>query len=328
MGNFWKRKIKNTKQIADKVGVEEQKIKELVNGEREITGEAMDKVLNAINEEKNKTELEKKVEEENVINWIRNANLEKLIKDFGFGNQKDCAKKIGIAQSSLNIIKNKKFVKYSSNMQKVYDFFNNEFNKQAKKDTPIKEKINSIEEKDIVDFFKKENSTNLKNKLNLKNKDELADLAGCSRGSLENFFGGFYRVISPSMKKAYINFQEALNQIKTQDVLKQEETPQILMKDEININTPQDTKTIENEVKNDELDGVEKEKENEEPKKEEKKKLTRKELKQKIKKLKNRNLLYNTQIANLSVALIKANKENAKLKKQIERYEILIDRLR
>ena len=52
MSKFWKRRIKDTKSIANKMGVEEEKIKELVNGEREIEGKTLDKVLKAVEEEK------------------------------------------------------------------------------------------------------------------------------------------------------------------------------------------------------------------------------------------------------------------------------------
>ena len=353
MGNFWKRKIKNTKQIADKVGVEEQKIKELVNGEREITGDAMDKVLNAINEEKNKTTLEKQVEDENVLNWARQTDINKLIHDFGFGSQKECAKKIGIAQSTLCGIAKGRFYNNSTTLQKVYNFFNNEFNKETKATKGIDEKFQKIEDDEIKRFFEQTTPKDLKEKLGLTSTQALADISGCSRTTIEMILGGFYKEVTPTMKKVYNKLQQALkNTKKSSDTEESKETPQISTNKEVNTNTLGDTETSENKAKNVEKQDVE-EKHNEEVKKETQmlgddsktnveetkneenktiKKKTRKQLKQEIKSLKNQiqlqvALFDHAQNSHFK-ALEKLQKENIKLKKQIKRYEILIDRLK
>jgi len=129
--NFWGKRIKNTNEISKETGIDEKKIKELKEGKREITGEAMNKVLDAINKIEKKTDMEKKVEKEEVMNWYKNNDLNKLMKKFGYKRQKDCAKEIGIAQSSLNALINRKPQHYTKVTQKVYDFFNDEFNKKV-----------------------------------------------------------------------------------------------------------------------------------------------------------------------------------------------------
>ena len=43
--NIFKRKIKNTFDVARDMGVDEEKIKELKEGERQVEGAKMDKVL-------------------------------------------------------------------------------------------------------------------------------------------------------------------------------------------------------------------------------------------------------------------------------------------
>lgn len=336
MTNFWKRKIKNTKEIAKKVGVEEEKIKELKNGERVIEGETMKKVLDAINDEKSKTTLEKQVEEENVINWVRDNDIKELIKKFGFNSQNECARKIGIAQSSLCDISNKKILKYSKNMQMIYDFFNNEFNKQLEEKKNINDEIKKIENDDIILFFKNENTKSLKQKLGLKNDMELSKIAGCSKGSLIAFFSGFYKEISPSMKKAYKNFQDALEKNdKSSKEEKTQETAQIQTKATDNTNTLDDTKKDDSKAKSIELDDNSKQAE------EQKQEITKdddkiekieadvQELKDEIGRLYQfYKFVENNNYDNEFRFKENLLDENIKLKKQIERYEKLIDNLK
>ena len=82
MGLF-KRKIKNAFDIARDIGVDEKKVKELVNGEREIRGETMDKVLQSIN----KSKVERDLEKFNIFQWYQETDLKKLREEFGYKKQ-------------------------------------------------------------------------------------------------------------------------------------------------------------------------------------------------------------------------------------------------
>lgn len=128
MGLF-KRKIKNTFDIARDIGVDEKKVKELVNGEREIRGETMDKVLKSIN----KSKVERDLEKLNIFEWYKNTDLKKLREDFGYKKQVHLARALKIDNGELNRFENKRFDKVNNMIIRMYDFYHNDFNRNVEK---------------------------------------------------------------------------------------------------------------------------------------------------------------------------------------------------
>ena len=131
---FWNKRIKDTKAIAKDIGVEEIKIKELKQGKREIGGETMEKVLNSIEKTK-ESKIEKQIRKAKIFEWYQNTDITALRESFGFKTQKSLAKELGIAQGTLCELETKKKVAFCGSMQKVYDFFQNDFNKKIKSDS-------------------------------------------------------------------------------------------------------------------------------------------------------------------------------------------------
>ena len=83
MSKFWKSRIKNTKRIANKIGVDEEKIQELVDGKREIEGDTFEKVLQAVDEEK----INKAIKNVEILQWYKDTDLKQLRLKFGYGSQ-------------------------------------------------------------------------------------------------------------------------------------------------------------------------------------------------------------------------------------------------
>ena len=130
---FWNKRIKDTKAIAKDIGVEEIKIKELKQGKREIGGETMEKVLNSIEKTK-ESKIEKQIRKAHIFEWYQNTDITALRESFGFKTQKSLAKELGIAQGTLCELETKKKVAFCGSMQKVYDFFQNDFNKNIEEE--------------------------------------------------------------------------------------------------------------------------------------------------------------------------------------------------
>lgn len=128
MGLF-KRKIKNAFDIARDIGVDEKKVKELVNGEREIRGETMDKVLQSIN----KSKVERDLEKLNIFQWYQETDLKKLREEFGYKKQAHLSRALKVDNGELNRFENKKFNKVNNFIIKMYDFYHNDFNKNIEK---------------------------------------------------------------------------------------------------------------------------------------------------------------------------------------------------
>ena len=187
--SFWSKRIKNTKKLANKLGVEEEKIKELKNGEREITGKTIDKVMNVINEDK----MIDKIKEIEIRQWYNDTDLKKLRKDFGYISQCELAKVIGCDNSVICNFENKKPIKWvSPKLIDYYNFFQDDFNKkinkkQVIKKQPIKKMSKAqktkLEREKIMIWYK---NTDIKKLRGNVPQREMANRIGCAQSSLSD----------------------------------------------------------------------------------------------------------------------------------------------
>ena len=125
MARFWKKRIKNTKQLAKDLGVDESKIIELKEGNREIGGRTMDDVLEKI--QKNK--VENKIKDFEIYKWYMETDIIKLRKSFGYNTQKDMAEASGMDNTTVCNIEKKKLTRVTNRLREIYWFYQNDFNK-------------------------------------------------------------------------------------------------------------------------------------------------------------------------------------------------------
>jgi transcriptional regulator with XRE-family HTH domain len=125
MARFWKKRIKNTKQLAKDLGVEEEKIIELKEGNREIGGRTMDNVLEKL--ENNK--VENKIKDFEIYKWYMETDIAKLRKSFGYDTQKDMAKVSGMDNTTVCNIEKKKLSRVTNRLREIYYFYQNDFNR-------------------------------------------------------------------------------------------------------------------------------------------------------------------------------------------------------
>lgn len=131
--NFYEKRNKKSafskKELASMLNVDEEKIKELENGERSITGETLDEYMKLTNTTKKK----KDIQNLELLNWFKSINLKSLREEFGFSRQKDLSVKVGVQQSVIcrlerNEIKDPSFL----TLYKLHKFFTGDFNKKVK----------------------------------------------------------------------------------------------------------------------------------------------------------------------------------------------------
>lgn len=133
--NFWKKRINNKYQVAKDLGISEEKVNELIEGKREIGGDTMDKVLKSIeNEKENKI-----IKRADIIKWYKETDLKQLRLSFGYERQQDLADVIGCDGSTISNIEAKKVSNTSRVLARLYDFYNNDFNKEIEKEEKIVE---------------------------------------------------------------------------------------------------------------------------------------------------------------------------------------------
>lgn len=144
--SIFKRKIKNTFDVARDMGVDEEKIKELKEGERQVEGLTMDKVLQSVN----KSQVERDIEKLNIFEWYNNTDLKALRKEFGYKNATTLAEVLKVEKSAISRAENKKYNKINKTIIKLYDFYHNDFNKNIKEEEQIEnnEKYSIVKDKE------------------------------------------------------------------------------------------------------------------------------------------------------------------------------------
>lgn len=144
--SIFKRKIKNTFDVARDMGVDEEKIKELKEGERQVEGATMDKVLQSVN----KSQVERDIEKLNIFEWYNNTDLKALRKEFGYKNATTLAEVLKVEKSAISRAENKKYNKINKTIIKLYDFYHNDFNKNIKEEEQIEnnEKYSIVKDKE------------------------------------------------------------------------------------------------------------------------------------------------------------------------------------
>lgn len=144
--SIFKRKIKNTFDVARDMGVDEEKIKELKEGERQVEGATMDKVLQSVN----KSQVERDIEKLNIFEWYNNTDLKALRKEFGYKNATTLAEVLKVEKSAISRAENKKYNKINKTIIKLYDFYHNDFNKNIKEEEQIEnnEKSSIVKDKE------------------------------------------------------------------------------------------------------------------------------------------------------------------------------------
>lgn len=181
--SIFKRKIKNTFDVAREVGVDESKIKELKEGDRHITGETMEKVLQSIN----KSQVERDVEKFNIFEWYKNTDLKALRKEFGYKNATEVAEALGMYNSSISRVENKKYNNVNKAIIKLYDFYHDDFNKKVEKDEvqiPVKkEKSLSCSKTKRDDIMKWYSNIDIMALRGERSQQEISSLVGIPQSS-------------------------------------------------------------------------------------------------------------------------------------------------
>ena len=134
--NFWSKRIKNNKSIADALEVNEKKIKALKEDKLEIKGGTLDKTLKAIEDEK----INKAIRDNEIWRWVQDTDFKAKRKEFGYKSQVEVARLIGCDVSIICRLETQKerFKKVSPKLIDIYNFYTNDFNKKVKEEKVVK----------------------------------------------------------------------------------------------------------------------------------------------------------------------------------------------
>lgn len=241
--SIFKRKIKNTFDVARDMGVDEEKIKELKEGERQVEGATMDKVLQSVN----KSQVERDIEKLNIFEWYKNTDLKALRKEFGYKNAVALADVLKIENSSISRAENKKYDKVNKTIIKLYDFYHNDFNKNIKEEEQMEsnEKSSIVKDKEekkkIYQWYLATDIEKLRGNLSQKAISNLIGMGQSNWCQLERHQVTRY---CENMEKIYNYFHgsESQNSLNSEE-LKAEEKD--IIAENQNMNNSEETKSVE-----------------------------------------------------------------------------------
>lgn len=170
--NFWSKRIKNNKSIADALNEDEDKIKALKEDNLEITGQTLDRTLKAIEDEK----INKAIRDNEIWRWVQDTDFKAKREEFGYKSQTEVAKLIGCDVSIICRLETTKerFKKVSPKLIDIYNFYTNDFNKKIKNKEAVKlyktdmtrENVNK-DNKHIWKWYRKTDIRALRKSMNL-----------------------------------------------------------------------------------------------------------------------------------------------------------------
>jgi hypothetical protein len=232
---FWNKRIKDVGKTALELGEDKTKVKALKDGDLEIEGNTMDRVLKNLEEDK----IKRLIKESDIWKWVQETDFRKLREKFGYDTQRDVAKLIPCDTSIICNLENhkEKFKKVSPKLIEIYNFYNNDFNRKIKKgsvkmykvDPNIKsgkvldladvdykvevldntekvvkkEKQKSKEEKQIWKWYKKTDIRELRKSKGYDNLYTLAGLVGVSQSCLSDLELKHFKRVNKTITNAY-----------------------------------------------------------------------------------------------------------------------------
>ena len=145
--------------VSKETNIPEEKVQEIINGDREISGENVDKVLSSL---QNNNKVEKDIDIINAVEFFKKNNPRKLRKKFNYATQRDVARVVGLCPSMISQLESGNYGPTRNNkgignntLLKLYDFYRNELNiNVSRKNETNKKKSDNAKIHNIVNANK------------------------------------------------------------------------------------------------------------------------------------------------------------------------------
>jgi len=213
--SFWGKLMKKNKvnsyEIAAKTNIPEEKVKEIISGERTLPTAKVNEFVTAIHETGKEN---KKGKRNEALIFFADKDVKDLRLRFNYKTQKDLAKAINVSQFTVSRAETNGIgTLNTSTLLKFYNFFKDELNIRVCSAKELKQK-NEKTKKDEFKFYKnyfKEN--NLKELINNKGMSipEFARSQGLNNSTIYKFIGGKINWSLDLYKKVYNALQEDSN---------------------------------------------------------------------------------------------------------------------
>lgn len=218
--NIWERlkkeSGKSTYDISKEINVPEETVKEIINGEREVPTERVDEVYNAFKTKNtNKTS---SIERALMEKFFMDNDIQDLKEKWGYKNLEELSEAIKISRSQLYELRGEKVKTASNNLlKKVYEFFQDGFNKKIAKNDKIKyNKLVKISReelpKEVLDWYYNTDLKKLRKKKNLTAEQMLKKI-GFNKSYLTVYYKAENKKLEDSKAKFgnYVIIQQLYN---------------------------------------------------------------------------------------------------------------------
>ena len=125
---------KNSYELSKKTNIPEEKVKEILNGDREVPTDRVDTLVSAIKED---NKVEKSLNIESIKRWIQETDLKERRLEYNYKTQGELAKELGVHTSVVSRLESKNTSQASDALlMRYYDFLNDGLNKKIIKPAP------------------------------------------------------------------------------------------------------------------------------------------------------------------------------------------------
>lgn len=141
--------------ISKDTNIPEEKVKEILTGDRSVPTERVDDITKAIQNNSNK--LAKDIKYNNAIKFFEENDFKELIKKFNFKSQKELAQAVHVSTYITTMASTHRIKELSKiSVIKLYDFFSDELNIKSPRPRKKKVKNNKKRTRTIYKVIKKE----------------------------------------------------------------------------------------------------------------------------------------------------------------------------
>lgn len=245
MENVWE-KMRKSKgvtrvEIAKEMGIDEEKLEEIENNSREMPKERIDEYVATVHKLSKK---DRAIKVAKARAWYEQADLNKLIKEFGFDSQRDFANQFGCEQSSVSIWANKRRKIGTPALLRLYYFFNDGFNKKVK---TVEEPKGEV---DLKEWWGNFDLSNVIYKSGFKNQKEFAKSYGFSQSCISVWANKQAMPSNKSLKRLYELFGNTTEEV-TEEPIKEELEETIEVEEEpVEVYTEEDPQAIMESLSN------------------------------------------------------------------------------
>ncbi len=269
MGNtLWSRlnnrnqKRKSNYEISKKTNIPEEKVKEIMNGDRVLPTERVDDFISAIKED---NKVEKEISVATAKKWIEETDLRAARIAYNYTTQGELAEELGVHSSVICRLENKILTHVSDGLLiKYYDFLHNELNKRVKRKKKVKAKkikptemelsmLNSLDDDEVNKWYNEYDLKEYARSNNISYKD-LAIMLGYSKNSTSLVSGLINHTLklessgSLIIKKAYALVNGLAKAKETPIEPQIEETEESVVEEENESQEPNEVPSCEDKV--------------------------------------------------------------------------------